>query len=727
MGTTTSKAVQTPDLALKSSEPTIPAKSQPPRLPGNRALLRGQGEPSQGADGAPHRSLYQARFQAGDRVPNEYVPPNSAPQVGLTEMYFTPAAGSVFRAGNRVPQSVAMGLKRLPVQQVPIQARLDAIDFTIATRGGRDLAGSATAGQAKLRIGQADDPFEREADAIADRIVHGSDISGATPLHQSTTTVRRQPEVDEEEQERLQTKGGIEGEAPTAVQEGLERNRGQGSALSSSTLAGMEESFGVDFSDVRVHTDSNAESMNRELNARAFTHGSDIYFNANEYSPETSEGKHLLAHELTHVVQQTGSIGPTLAPLIQRTSHSGTTPTNCHNWKIPLPPWIAGTIAHGQISSRLGIPPAGIPRATKLLMGIPNPPAITPMGFADLYQHNPASIGIAEIKPTKTGDGPARAEAAHYVLRHLEWLTRAPWTGDTTDLAYLGRVGGPFTGSILDLSSRTGSDLNLGMFWGDPLKQLHMEADSLGSVVYWCTGAGLPGSPVWYPVFRRLINEIKDLLNQAKRALQGAVEGITAAAASAWATIRGWIGDIVDWGMANSRVLAFLLLLLICLVAIVVLFISILAELPSGGTSTVPAVGSVAALAGAAAGMLVLLGIDAPDLPSASATVAMAAMPDAADAAASGADYERDTGTGSFPASPVAAAAARPDPAAGFLAALAPIRDPIAILHAVSAGFQAIPPGGMRQLGNGIDLLERNGDSATASFLRAQLAANGLA
>ena len=69
----------------------------------------------------------------------------------------------------------------------------------------------------------------------------------------------------------------------------------------------MSNAFGTDFSSVRVHTGSNAVQMNQGLNARAFTHGSDVYFNKGEYSPNSSNGKSLLAHELTHVVQQGGA------------------------------------------------------------------------------------------------------------------------------------------------------------------------------------------------------------------------------------------------------------------------------------------------------------------------------------------------------------------------------------------------------------------------------------
>lgn len=164
--------------------------------------------------------------------------------------------------------------------------------------------------QTKLMVGSTDDPYEREADAVSDRVIHGGDAPGITLVHHSATTLHRQPEDEEEEAvEPLQTKDGAEGEAPATVQQGLEQSRGSGSALPLSTQDTMEESFGVDFSDVRVHTDTNAQAMNYELSARAFTYGSDIYFNTGEYHPETPDGKHLLAHELAHVRQQTATSG----------------------------------------------------------------------------------------------------------------------------------------------------------------------------------------------------------------------------------------------------------------------------------------------------------------------------------------------------------------------------------------------------------------------------------
>jgi hypothetical protein len=92
----------------------------------------------------------------------------------------------------------------------------------------------------------------------------------------------------------------------------------------------MGSSFGVDFSNVNIHTDPEAISMNRELGAQAFTHGNDIYFNSGMYDTDSAGGRQLLAHELTHVIQQgaAGGIQRFMAPDVQ-TNCAGKSYKNC--------------------------------------------------------------------------------------------------------------------------------------------------------------------------------------------------------------------------------------------------------------------------------------------------------------------------------------------------------------------------------------------------------------
>jgi len=81
---------------------------------------------------------------------------------------------------------------------------------------------------------------------------------------------------------------------------------GKGSPLPANTLAEMNKAFGMDFGQVRIHCDGAAARLCQELHAQAFTHGMDIYFNESKYNPDSTDGKQLLAHELTHVAQQSG-------------------------------------------------------------------------------------------------------------------------------------------------------------------------------------------------------------------------------------------------------------------------------------------------------------------------------------------------------------------------------------------------------------------------------------
>ncbi len=119
-------------------------------------------------------------------------------------------------------------------------------------------------------------------------------------------------------QRRVDAPAGREGEAiDDDVTSKINSARGSGQSLDSSVAQRMGEAMGTDFSDVHVHADSQADALNQDLSAKAFTTGNDIFFQQGAYEPQSSSGQQLLAHELTHVVQQGGSApsGPlTLGP-----------------------------------------------------------------------------------------------------------------------------------------------------------------------------------------------------------------------------------------------------------------------------------------------------------------------------------------------------------------------------------------------------------------------------
>ena len=99
----------------------------------------------------------------------------------------------------------------------------------------------------------------------------------------------------------------------SGIQKQLKSSKGGGRPMDRKTLNAMQDSFGADFSGVRIHTDAQAIAMNQAIGAHAFTNGNDIYFNKGKYNPNSNAGKHLLAHELTHTLQQGAS-----KPMVQK-------------------------------------------------------------------------------------------------------------------------------------------------------------------------------------------------------------------------------------------------------------------------------------------------------------------------------------------------------------------------------------------------------------------------
>ena len=132
---------------------------------------------------------------------------------------------------------------------------------------------------ASLRVSEPGDTSERQADQVADEVM-GSQATGVEREDSSTSFKSNRA-----------TTGAL-------------HDLGSGEPLDPATRSSFEPSFGADFSGVRVHSDENAAKSARDLNARAFTVGSDVVFAEGEYQPHSNEGKHLLAHELAHVVQQ---------------------------------------------------------------------------------------------------------------------------------------------------------------------------------------------------------------------------------------------------------------------------------------------------------------------------------------------------------------------------------------------------------------------------------------
>lgn len=200
-------------------------------------------------------------------------------------------------------------LKRIKAPQPTFFSPLSG---QLAAAGEQFFAPADAWVQAKLTVNQPGDAHEQEADKMAEHVVQRAQMKP------DEEKVRRKASPEEEklqkkdakeEEKPIQKQPAVGGAAPAAVPVSAQRlsaTKGQGSALPAATLREMSQAFGQDFHNVRIHTTSQAEELNQDLRAQAFTNGQDVYFGPGKYNPETTDGKRLLAHELTHVVQQNG-------------------------------------------------------------------------------------------------------------------------------------------------------------------------------------------------------------------------------------------------------------------------------------------------------------------------------------------------------------------------------------------------------------------------------------
>ncbi|WP_340105895.1 eCIS core domain-containing protein [Rhodohalobacter sp. 8-1] len=224
----------------------------------------------------------------------------------------------------------------------------------------------------KLKIGKPSDRFEQQADRVADSVMrmpnhqaeHQSvekeegtvqmksgekeeELQMQTKSEEEEELQMQQIEAEEEEEETLQMKCerceeeekmrmapaiqmNDNGTAFASAEMGdqIKSSKSHGRPLSSDTQQEMSTKMGADFRDVQVHTDSRAVQMNRALRAKAFTVGNNIYFNAGQYAPQSNQGKHLLAHELAHTLQQGGD------KRIQRAPALGAAAPAAANWQV---------------------------------------------------------------------------------------------------------------------------------------------------------------------------------------------------------------------------------------------------------------------------------------------------------------------------------------------------------------------------------------------------------
>ena len=222
--------------------------------------------------------------------------------------------------------------------------------------------------QAKLTVGAAGDKYEQEPDYVARQVVNRIHAPQVNLNSSESNPVQRKISI--------QAFGGEGGDVSSEWESELNRARGGGQPLSLSLREPMEREFGADFSGVRVHTGAQADNLAKTIQAKAFTTGQDVFFRQGAYEPGSRGGQELIAHELTHVVQQSGgavgrspatSIETPLATVVEKRLHptvsQSTLQRVVHGSFIPAS--YAGATSHVDIS--------GLWRA---VLGIPVPPLV---------------------------------------------------------------------------------------------------------------------------------------------------------------------------------------------------------------------------------------------------------------------------------------------------------------------------------------------------------------
>lgn len=159
--------------------------------------------------------------------------------------------------------------------------------------------------QPKLTIGAPGDKYEQEADRVAKRVV--TQIHSPKSLDTPSFAQRQDlPERDELMMKPIIQRHNGPKDANPNLEQAINQSRGGGRPLDDKIRGPMEQAFGANFGNVRVHNDTKAHQLNESIQARAFTTGQDLFFRQGAYQPSNPAGQELLAHELTHVVQQTG-------------------------------------------------------------------------------------------------------------------------------------------------------------------------------------------------------------------------------------------------------------------------------------------------------------------------------------------------------------------------------------------------------------------------------------
>ena len=255
--------------------------------------------------------------------------------------FFQPKAVSPSALQAKSATSEALGISQPVVQLMPaFESEINDNSEVQRSLFNSPQQLSASPIQAKLTIGEPKDKYEQEADRVASQVVEQIHAPTSAQSTQGRSVQRQEekpeelqakPEItilqrQQEKPEELQAMSTLQrqeaiagGEASTDLTSAINSARGGGQPLEADLQQSMGQAMGADFSGVRVHTDAQSDQLNRSIQAKAFTTGQDVFFRQGEYNPGSRGGQELIAHELTHVVQQNGgNINSSLYKKIQR-------------------------------------------------------------------------------------------------------------------------------------------------------------------------------------------------------------------------------------------------------------------------------------------------------------------------------------------------------------------------------------------------------------------------
>ena len=334
--------------------------------------------------------------------------------------------------------------------------------------------------QAKLAIGASNDPLELEADRVAERV---TSLRMSDAVHAAPVRVQRLDSPS----------GGQSAGAPASVERVLASS---GEPLERGLRSDMEGRFGRDFSSVQIHRGAAAEQSARDVNASAYTVGRDIVFGAGSYAPRSEAGRRLLAHELAHTLQQEGHGRRVQRALAGGCAEPGDT------WPEKMEESsVAGIHAHNQIQKKffpqLDIE-AELPRGTKERQGKGCPEKTRNPGQLDLWRSTGGrTVQIGEIKSVNS-EATGLDEVQHYLLRYRQLIERLMGGGcyeavaDEKDEQFVSKrldrnLEKDELPEAVALNSVVPTTKTLvGVYRGNPTKDLYCRRVQGGAVVYWC-------------------------------------------------------------------------------------------------------------------------------------------------------------------------------------------------------------------------------------------------